>query len=431
MKRCFWIFFTATLLSLIGSNQFLFTQGWYLLEITGEKTTVGLTWSLFFLPSLLVLPLIGQILDSRDLKRFLVGVEGLKVAAFLAFAAALAVKPHALVVYAMAVAYGMLFATYFPSVYVVLKRLSSPEEQTRNSHLMEVSLQISNVVSVFATGFLYETLGFVPVMLLSALCIGVGALLMTTLDAGFLAPAASVKRRSLVDGYRRLFDALFRGAASDLSARERAFGFLHMFPHAIIMVSNVPLILYVSNVMGKGVKEFGVIDALIGFAAMAASLCWSRWHRLSERPIVYVASSVAGAIACIGMAFIPSGGVMPYLWVLLLGWFLVSSKVMARAAMVRMVSKEQMGAYGSLFQTVGNGVMLGLFAGVSAFSKGASAGALYVALGVAMAAYSFFVGAFFSGQGLGAARAQGEGRGWRFGAGSSLGKRDRRLAASR
>lgn len=397
MKRCFWLYFTATLLSLIGSNQLLFTQGWYLLEITGEKTTVGLTWSLFFLPSLLVLPLIGQLLDTMDLKRFLMRVEGAKALAFVLFAGILALKPHPYVVYGMAVVYGMLFAAYFPSVYVVLKRLSSPSEQTRNSHLMEVSLQISNVVSVFATGFLYESLGFVPVMLLSALCVGAGALLMACLDGEMLVPA-SKSRGPLTDGYRRFLDGLLMRSGSDLIPRERIFGFLHMFPHAIIMVSNVPLILYVSDVMGKGVKEFGIIDALIGFAAMAASLCWSRWHRISERPWVYTASSAAGALACVGMAVIPGSGVAPYLWVTLLGWFLVSSKVMARAAMVRMVSKEQMGAYGSMFQTVGNGIMLALFTAISALSRDIGPGALYVILGVAMGAYSLFVAAFFSAQ---------------------------------
>lgn len=393
----FWIFFAASILSLIGSNYFIFTQGWYLLYLTGSKTSVGTSWCIFFVPALLFLPLIGSLLDGPNLKKVLMRVEFAKIIIFVSFAVLLKLKPTTTLVYLMSGLYGIFFAMYFPSVYVLLKRLVPANQQTKYSHLTEASLQISNIVGVFSSGFLFQAIGFENLLLLSAGAVGLGLLGLRTLKFEVIGQTSS-KKQSLFSGYKKVFGLLLGQSPETkrLDQKTTTFGFFHMFPHAIIMVSNVPLILYVSDIMHKGVREFGVIDALIGLAALGASLLWSRLHSLSERKDVYVALSLISGAVCMAALLVSPEGVSPYVWIFVFGATLVSSKVIARANLVRMVSKEQMGSYSSLFQTVGNAVMLALFALVSMLSHTFDARNLFAILGVAMLGYAIFLVKYYS-----------------------------------
>ena len=68
----YWLYFIAMIISLIGIDLFVYTQGWYMLSLTGSKLAVGLSWSIFFTPSLFFMPVIGRLLDSHYVKKILV-----------------------------------------------------------------------------------------------------------------------------------------------------------------------------------------------------------------------------------------------------------------------------------------------------------------------------------------------------------------------
>lgn len=386
----YWLYFVASLASLIGSNYFIFTHGWYLLQLTGEKASVGVTWSLFFLPSLLLLPIIGRLLDSRRLKQVLLGFELGKMLVFAVFVPLLLAHPSKALVFALAAIYGVMFAPYYSSVYVMLKRLVPPNEQTRYSHYFETSLQISNIVALFSSGFLFQSLGFLKLLTLSIGFILLGFLGMTRLK--FEEPETISSPRSLLSAYND-FWAVFKkmGTEKSLSLQQMIFGIIHQMPQSVILVSNVALILYVHEVMKKGPREFGIIDAVFGFSALLISLLWARWHRLSERKAVYLGVSILAGIFLIAMCWIPNTGLWLYAAIAVYALFLVSSKIIARAAVVRMISREQMGLFSGAFQASGYVILMLLFGLVSLLSRSSSPTVLFMVLGGAMVVYGVAV----------------------------------------
>ena len=386
----YWTYFIASLISLIGSNFFIFTQGWYLLEITGEKTSVGITWSLFFLPSLLLLPMIGILLDKFDLKKVMINFEVLKILIFLLFVPLLKWNPDPVLVYALAIAYGIAFVTYYPSVYVIVKHLVPEALQTRYSHVFELSLQVANIVGCVASGFIYEQIGFLNLLLISVLCFVVGWIGMTflKLPEREKSPSLSV----LLGGYRDVYRILKRFRSDGaLSQRQFLFGVLHQFPQAIILVGNIPIILYVSEIMQKGPAEFGVLDAVISIAAAVVSLFWSQYHEISRtRSANILISFAAGAAVCL-TGFIDGSGLLPYAWMVVYGSLLISSKILARGAIVRMIPPLQMGTYSALFQTCAYSLMMVLFLCVSFLTNHVGVTGLFVFLGAMLCLYGVAV----------------------------------------
>jgi MFS family permease len=381
----YWIYFWSSLISLIGSNYFIFTHGWYILQLTGQKASVGLTFTLFFLPGLICMPLVGKLLDSVPLKKLLLSFEAYKLFLFITFTIALHFYPLPALVYALAVLYGIAFAPYFPSVYIAVKRLVPSDKQTRFSHISETSLQIANIVSVFSSGFIFQSYGFLVLMLFAAVCILLGSIGMLKLDL----PQEGEKEFStkyLFSGYKEV-GSLIKGR-SELSREHFLFGVFHQLPQAVIMSGNIPLLLYVSETMHKGPKEFGVLDALIGVAAFGVSLLWTRWHKLSESPYTQIIVTLLAGITTVGIVFLPPTGASPYFWMLAYGGFLISSKILARATVVRRIPKEQMGLFSTFFQTCGCVMMLSLFFLIGWLNKTLSPTYLFAILGGILIVYA-------------------------------------------
>lgn len=383
----FWVYFFSSLLSLIGSNLFMFTQGWYLLQLTGEKTSVGTTWTIFFIPGLILLPIIGRILDRPDLKTILAKIEFAKVVLFTTFMILIGHYPSKYLVYLLAVLYGMAFAPYFPSTYVLIKRLVESSKQARYSHLFEISLQLSNIIAVFASGFLFEALGFHNLLGLSAAFIALGAVGILTLKLDL--PNSTVHSKSFVSAYTDLLNLLVEIRRDKvLTSKQFLFGSIHQFPHALIMVSNVPLILYVYEIMRKTPREFGMIDSSIGAMGVIAGLFWARFHKYSERKSVFIFTSIFAGVATLSLGLMSHSKILPYFGIALMGGLLISSKIIARAAVVYMLPKNRVGLYSSIFQTLGSMIMLSLFVITSLLSRVLTADLLFVMLGGLMLLYS-------------------------------------------
>jgi hypothetical protein len=283
------------------------------------------------------------------------------------------------------VLYGIFFAPYYASVYVVVKKIIPHDLQTKYSHFFEVSLQFANIVAVLSAGFLFERLGFQILMLLSAIFVLIGFIGMVSVSFS----EEKINSGGLFSGYREMLSLIGKPLLEKGISKENfLFGLLHTFPQSVILVGNVALTLYVFDVMKKGAATFGVVDALISVAAFGVSLFWVKYHKLSERNEVIISMSILAAISVGGMAAISSTGIVPYIWMGFYGIALISSKILARAAVVRVIPKERIGEFSILFQTGGYAGMMCLFCLVSLLSNRVGAAGLFLILGALLLVYS-------------------------------------------
>jgi MFS family permease len=385
----YWKYFFVVMLSLIGNGLFLYTQGWYVLDLTRTKLSVGLSWTTFFVPGLFFLPVMGKLLDLPSVKDFLVRLEFIKAFLLLAFIPILHFMPSRHFVYLLSGLSGVAFSVFLPSIYVVLKKILAQEQVSKYSHMLELSIQLASIASVCASGFLYKTFGFLALLgAASAAGISAGMILMT-----MNIPAnRNGSRLRVLDEYKRFFGA-FKEIRHEKS-RERKmhlFGILHQFPQNVILALNIPLLLYVYETMRKGPVEYGILDGLLGGAAILTGMYWTKYYRKSQKRRLVLGMPLLSSFFLFCITFIPSAGIAPYAVFCLSFIFLTSSKIQCRAAVLIVTPAETMGRMTSFYQTASYAVMLALALGISCLCQKMPIHAVFLVLGALMMGFTLFL----------------------------------------
>lgn len=389
-KNQYWVYFFAVMSSLIGINLFVYTQGWYVLDISGNNLSVGLSWSLFFTPGLFLLPILGKLLDSSHVKGVLVAFEFLRAAILIIFIPILYFFPKIYVVYLMSAFFGFFFATFYPSIYVVLKRIVPDDMISKYSHMFELSIQIASSVSILISGFLYKKIGFFSLTALGAAFIFISAFLMYTLK---LDKNISQKQSfSLLSEYKNFFGLFKEMLKSEKQTkRDYLFGIFHQFPQNITMAANIPLLLYVYETMHKGPVEYGILDALVGVAAMFAGIFWTRYYKISQRRALVILMPFLTGLSFFSIGLIPAKFILPYILFYIMATFLTSAKIQCRAAVLKTTSKEMIGRLTSLYQTVSYILTLSLAFLLSYLSQCMAVQNVFFVLGAFMFVFVIFL----------------------------------------
>lgn len=349
-SRQYWVYFFAVMFSLIGINLFVYSQGWYALDLSGNKLSVGLAWSLFFTPGIFLLPVIGSLLDSDKLKKVMLFFEFGRAFILLAFIPILYYTPNVYILYLMSACFGLFFSTFYPSIYVVLKKIISDEVISKYSHLFETSIQIASSVSILIAGMLYKKIGFFNLVALGALFLISSGVLMLTLKFN-----ATNKNThfSLINEYKSFFN-LFGNVFQNkvLEKKQFLFGIFHQFPQNIIFATNIPLLLYVYETMKKGPFEYGILDALVGVVAMIIGMFWTKYYLYSQKKNLVLLMSLFASISFFAIGWVPATGVLPYIMFCFMAAFLVSTKIQCRAAILKSTPAELMGRLTSFYQVI-------------------------------------------------------------------------------
>ena len=192
-------YFFAVMLSLTGVGFFLYTQGWYVLHLTGSKLSVGLSWGIFFAPGLFFLPIMGKLLDIAHVKKALVVFELAKAGILLLFVPLLFFFPRVQLVYLMSALFGIVFSVFIPSIFVVLKKIVAEKDASKYSHLLELSLQIGSSASILAAGYLYSTLGFLVLTGIGGVLIALAGLVMASVS---ISANSNVSKLNILGEYK-------------------------------------------------------------------------------------------------------------------------------------------------------------------------------------------------------------------------------------
>ncbi|MBI4405644.1 MAG: MFS transporter [Deltaproteobacteria bacterium] len=369
--------------------------GWYLLQLTGQKLSVGIAWTLIFVPGILFLPFSASLLDLCKARSVILFFEVLKVLLLLAAASFLVVRPSSGVVYLLSILFGLAFAPFYPMGYVAVKRYSQSDVVAKHSSLLEVSIQIACIIGVVLTGFLLEKIGFVAILFLAS-AFGLASVVVAVL----LKPATGDENRQGV------FEYFLRSSAKNslvsfssaikksiaLSGRYRQtawFGLIHQIPQNLILVSNVPLLIYVSDAMKKGPFEYGLLDAVFSVLALGCGFYWSTRKCFSLSSVAL--SSVCSGVTLVLFGLVSPNGLMPYLVMILLAVAMVSAKIHSRSFLLQIVDESDIGVLSSFFQLVSYVVMLAMFFLISFLCDRWHVSFAYYALGICALLYAVLV----------------------------------------
>ncbi len=213
-----WVF-AANVISMIGSGMNSAAVIWYILQATHSEVSLGMLIALQTIPSMLLLPFTGVLIDREDRRHLMMWLDSGRGAIIL-FVAMLVLTHHVRLwqLYAMNVLVAIGFWMFFPTVNALIQELTPDDKMLDSNSLFLAALQGGWLLAGAIVGFVYNRIGLGGVLLIDSatyvisiacvFCVRKGRVIVERpqSDAGELALASStaVARflHELAEGHR-------------------------------------------------------------------------------------------------------------------------------------------------------------------------------------------------------------------------------------
>jgi MFS family permease len=163
------LIFAANLISMIGSGMNSAAVTWYILQATHSEVSLGVMIALMTLPSLILLPLTGVIIDRNDRRHLMMGLDGARGIVILTIAIlALTHRVHLWQLYAMTMLVSVGFWMFWPTLNALVQELSPDDKLLDSNSLMLAAVQGGWMLAGAAVGFMYNHIGLGGVLLIDS-----------------------------------------------------------------------------------------------------------------------------------------------------------------------------------------------------------------------------------------------------------------------
>jgi MFS transporter, DHA3 family, macrolide efflux protein len=161
------LIFIANLISMIGSGMNSAAVIWYILQATHSEVSLGALIALQTLPSMLLLPFTGVLIDREDRRHLMMWLDGARgVIIFLV--AMLVFTQHVRLwhIYLMNVLVAIGFWMFFPTVNALIQELTPDDKILDSNSLLLAALQGGWLMAGAIVGFMYNHIGLGGVLLI-------------------------------------------------------------------------------------------------------------------------------------------------------------------------------------------------------------------------------------------------------------------------
>ncbi len=161
------LIFTANLISMIGSGMNSAAVIWYILQATHSEVSLGTLIALQTLPSLILLPFTGVLIDREDRRHLMMWLDGGR--GLIIFGVALLVlthRAHLWQIYLMNILVAIGFWMFFPTVNALIQELTPDDKMLDSNSLLLAALQGGWLMAGAVVGFVYNHIGLGGVLLI-------------------------------------------------------------------------------------------------------------------------------------------------------------------------------------------------------------------------------------------------------------------------
>src|ERR1700722_4149407 len=168
------LIFTANLISMIGSGMNSAAVIWYILQATHSEVSLGTLIALQTLPSLVLLPFTGVLIDREDRRHLMLWLDGARGLIILTVAVlVLTHRVHLWQIYLMNVLVAIGFWMFFPTVNALIQELTPDGKMLDSNSLLLAALQGGWLMAGAVVGFAYNHIGLGGVLLIDCASYGV------------------------------------------------------------------------------------------------------------------------------------------------------------------------------------------------------------------------------------------------------------------
>jgi MFS transporter, DHA3 family, macrolide efflux protein len=160
------LLFLANLVSMIGSGMNSAAVIWYILQATHSEVSLGTLIALQTLPSLLLLPFTGVLIDRQDRRHLMLWLDAARGLVILGVAGlVLSHRVHLWQIYGMNILVAIGFWMFFPTVNALIQELTPDDKMLDSNSLLLAALQGGWLMAGALVGFLYNHIGLGGVLL--------------------------------------------------------------------------------------------------------------------------------------------------------------------------------------------------------------------------------------------------------------------------
>ena len=385
----------ANLVSMIGSGMNAAAVIWYILEATHSEVSLGLLVALQTLPSLILLPFTGVIIDREDRRHLMIGLDVARGLIIL-IGAILALTHHVRVwqLYGMTILISVGFWMFWPTINALVQELSPEGGLLDANSLMLAAVQGGWVLAGAMVGFVYNKIGLGGILLLDCATYAVSIACVYHLRKGrvtvtHLKPQGEAPPDKAVARYFHELGEGFRYAAND--HRVRLLGLAWALFIAAMMTQGVISAPLSDRVLHRGAVGYGWINAGWASGAFTSMFYASRFIR---RNGAHRSVTLTMLVIAVALTLLPS---IPWIALTVPVYFVMGSGrgvggIAISSEMMEIVPKYFMGRVQNTFFFIASALQIctALLAGEAAHRGGLKFGFYIVAamyLGAALAAW--------------------------------------------
>jgi MFS family permease len=263
------LIFLANLVSMIGSGMNSAAVIWYILQATHSEVSLGTLIALQTVPSLLLLPFTGVLIDREDRRHLMMWLDAARGA--IIFAVAMLVFTHHVRlwhVYAMNVLVAIGFWMFFPTVNALVQELTPDDKILDSNSLLLAALQGGWLMAGAIVGFVYNHIGLGGVLLIDSVTYAISIACVFNVRKGRVtvarpAPADDQSRASAGEVARYLHDLVE--------------GYRHIRENRRVLLIGTAWALFVAAMITQGVLTAPLSDRLLHGGAVGYGWLNAGW----------------------------------------------------------------------------------------------------------------------------------------------------------
>jgi MFS family permease len=341
--------FAANLVSMFGSGMNTSAVNWYILQATHSEQLLGLLVVAQAIPSLILMPFSGVIVDREDRRHVVMFLDaGRAVLIFVVAMLALRGTVQVWQLFLMSVLVTTGFQMFWPTITALLQELTPETEFQQSNAMLLAGFQGGWLMAGAVVGFVYGRIGIGGILLIDLLTYIFSFSCYLGLRKG--RQTAALHTDNLIDHpIRRFFHEAREGIGFVSSRRSLAFfGLTWAFFVAAMMVTTVVTAPVSDRIIHAGAIGYGWMNAGWGIGAFVSTFFAARTIRKIGWRVIIPGSMLILAASFFGVPFSAGIAVAAGLYLLAgtargVGGIALSSSIMEA------VPKHFMGRVSTLF----------------------------------------------------------------------------------
>lgn len=371
------LLFLANLISMVGSGMNAAAVTWYVLQATHSEVSLGTLIALQTLPSLVLLPFTGVIIDREDRRHLMLWLDSARGAVILLVAIlAFMHRVHLWHLYLMNTLVAIGFWMFWPTINALIQELTPGDKMLDSNSLLLAAVQGGWLMAGALVGFAYNKVGLGGVLLVDSASYVISILCVYHVRKG---------RVLVVQPQAELSELEVHSTAATRYLHELADGFRYVREHRRALLLGIAWALFIAAMMTQGVLSAPLSDRILHGGAVGYGWLNAGWavgafvsviyaSRIIRRHGANTSVTVTMSIIALSLFLLPA---TRWLALAVPVYFIMGSSrgvggIAISTEMMEMVPKHIMGRVQNMFFFVASALQIGtaLLAGEAAHRDG-------------------------------------------------------------